>query len=66
MARVTSAKANDEYAHLNPNGLYWVKFDADRDDKSQEHQSMLVRLVKHGCEVETEVAGVRLERRDGD
>jgi type VI secretion system secreted protein VgrG len=46
MARVTSAKANDEYAHLNPNGLYWVKFDADRDDKAQGYESMPVRLAK--------------------
>ncbi|QMM55209.1 type VI secretion system tip protein VgrG (plasmid) [Enterobacter sp. RHB15-C17] len=46
MARVTSAKANDEYAHLNPNGLYWVKFDADRDEKPQGYESMPVRLAK--------------------
>ncbi|TDN55961.1 type VI secretion system Vgr family protein [Scandinavium goeteborgense] len=46
MARVTSAKANDVYAHLNPNGLYWVKFDADRDDKAQGYESMPVRLAK--------------------
>lgn len=46
LARVTSAKANDEYAHLNPNGLYWVKFDADRDEKPQGYESMPVRLAK--------------------
>ena len=28
MARVSSPKKNDEYAHLNQSGLYWVKFDA--------------------------------------
>ncbi|VEI72008.1 type VI secretion system Vgr family protein [Serratia rubidaea] len=45
-ARVTSAKHNDEYAHLNQSGLYWVKFDADRDDKPQGYESMPVRLAK--------------------
>lgn len=45
-ARVTSARDNDEYAHLNPNGLYWVKFDADRDEKQQGYESMPVRLAK--------------------
>lgn len=45
-ARVTSAKDNDEYAHLNQNGLYWVKFDADRDDKPKGYESMPVRLAK--------------------
>ena len=46
MARVTSAKPNDLYAHLNQSGLYWVKFDADRDDKPQGYESMPVRLAK--------------------
>lgn len=46
MARVTSAKAQDNYAHLNQSGLYWVKFDADRDDKPQGYESMPVRLAK--------------------
>lgn len=45
-ARVTSARDNDEYAHLNQNGLYWVKFDADRDEKQQGYESMPVRLAK--------------------
>jgi type VI secretion system secreted protein VgrG len=46
MARVTSPKAGDPYAHLNQNGLYWVKFDADRDDKAKGYESMPVRLAK--------------------
>ncbi|QGU89188.1 type VI secretion system Vgr family protein [Erwinia sorbitola] len=46
MARVTSAKAHDSYAHLNQSGLYWVKFDADRDDKEQGYESMPVRLAR--------------------
>lgn len=46
MARVSSPKKNDEYAHLNQSGLYWVKFDADRDDKQQGYESMPVRLAK--------------------
>ncbi|MDK1704544.1 type VI secretion system tip protein VgrG [Serratia rubidaea] len=45
-ARVTSAKHNDEYAHLSQSGLYWVRFDADRDDKPQGYESMPVRLAK--------------------
>ncbi|WP_157091987.1 type VI secretion system Vgr family protein, partial [Proteus myxofaciens] len=35
MARITSAKENDIYAHQNEDGFYWVKFDADRDEKAQ-------------------------------
>ena len=46
MARVTSPKKNDQYAHLNQSGLYWVKFDADRDDKQQGYESMPVRLAR--------------------
>ncbi|CAD7559266.1 VgrG protein [Citrobacter europaeus] len=46
MARVSSPKKNDEYAHLNQSGLYWVKFDADRDAKQQGYESMPVRLAK--------------------
>ena len=46
MARVTSAKAYDSYAHLSEQGLYWVKFDADRDGKPQGYESMPVRLAK--------------------
>ncbi|MDD9341325.1 MAG: type VI secretion system tip protein VgrG [Providencia heimbachae] len=46
MARVTSAKDNDIYAHQNEHGFYWVKFDADRDDKKMGYESMPVRLAK--------------------
>ena len=45
-ARITSAKANDIYAWQDASGLYRVKFDADRDDKSQGQESMPVRLAK--------------------
>ncbi|WP_236330117.1 type VI secretion system Vgr family protein [Enterobacter quasihormaechei] len=45
-ARVTSAKANDIYAWQDASGLYRVKFDADRDSKSQGQESMPVRLAK--------------------
>lgn len=45
-ARVTSAKANDIYAWQDESGLYRVKFDADRDGKSQGQESMPVRLAK--------------------
>lgn len=45
-ARVTSAKANDIYAWQDASGLYRVKFDADRDDKSLGQESMPVRLAK--------------------
>lgn len=45
-ARVTSAKANDIYAWQDASGLYRVKFDADREDKSQGQESMPVRLAK--------------------
>ncbi|HHD7736913.1 MULTISPECIES: type VI secretion system Vgr family protein [Providencia] len=46
MARVTSAKDHDIYAHQNEHGFYWVKFDADRDDKTKGYESMPVRLAK--------------------
>lgn len=46
MARVTSAKEHDIYAHQNEHGFYWVKFDADRDDKTKGYESMPVRLAK--------------------
>ena len=46
MARVTSAKENDIYAHQNEHGFYWVKFDADRDEKAKGYESMPVRLAK--------------------
>jgi type VI secretion system secreted protein VgrG len=46
MARVTSPIDNDLYAHLDKDGLYWVKFDADRDEKRQGYESMPVRLAK--------------------
>ncbi|QCZ29671.1 type VI secretion system Vgr family protein [Leclercia adecarboxylata] len=45
-ARVTSAKANDIYAWQDASGLYRVRFDADRDSKSQGQESMPVRLAK--------------------
>ncbi|GAA3903961.1 type VI secretion system Vgr family protein [Gibbsiella dentisursi] len=45
-ARITSAKNNDIYAWQDEAGLYRVKFDADRDDKSQGMESMPVRLAK--------------------
>jgi len=46
MARVTSAKDNDIYAWQDASGQYRVKFDADRDDKSQGMESMPVRFAK--------------------
>ncbi|UBX48986.1 type VI secretion system tip protein VgrG [Providencia alcalifaciens] len=46
MARVTSAKDHDIYAHQNEHGFYWVKFDADRDDKTKGYESMPVRLAQ--------------------
>ena len=45
-ARVTSAKSNDIYAWQDASGMYRVKFDADRDGKSQGQESMPVRLAK--------------------
>lgn len=45
-ARITSAKDNDIYAHQNEDGFYWVKFDADRDEKLMGYESMPVRLAK--------------------
>ncbi|WP_446469144.1 type VI secretion system Vgr family protein [Xenorhabdus stockiae] len=45
-ARVTSPIANDPYAHQNLDGLYWVKFDADSDQKKKGYESMPVRLAK--------------------
>lgn len=45
-ARITSAKDNDIYAHQNEDGFYWVKFDADRDEKPIGYESMPVRLAK--------------------
>ncbi|EKT58119.1 DUF2345 domain-containing protein [Providencia burhodogranariea] len=46
MARVTSIKDHDIYANQNQHGFYWVKFDADRDDKEKGYESMPVRLAK--------------------
>ncbi|WP_337261587.1 MULTISPECIES: type VI secretion system Vgr family protein [unclassified Serratia (in: enterobacteria)] len=46
MARVTSPIDNDLYAHLDKDGLYWVRFDSDRDEKRQGYESMPVRLAK--------------------
>ncbi|EOE6860884.1 type VI secretion system Vgr family protein [Cronobacter dublinensis] len=45
-ARVASAKPGDIYAWQDAAGLYRVKFDADRDDKSPGQESMPVRLAK--------------------
>ncbi|WP_273804557.1 type VI secretion system Vgr family protein [Providencia rettgeri] len=45
-ARVTSPIESDIYARQNENGHYWVKFDADRDDKPAGFESMPVRLAK--------------------
>ncbi|EPZ3283577.1 type VI secretion system Vgr family protein [Escherichia coli] len=45
-ARVTSAKEGDIYAWQDASGMYWVKFDADRDDKNPGQESMPVRLAK--------------------
>lgn len=46
MARITSVKTNDIYAHQNEHGFYWVKFDSDRDEKPTGYESMPVRLAK--------------------
>lgn len=46
MARITSPKDNDIYAHQDKDGLYWVKFDADLDEKPLGYESMPVRLAK--------------------
>lgn len=45
-ARITSDKAHDIYAHQNEHGFYWVKFDAERDEKMMGYESMPVRLAK--------------------
>lgn len=45
-ARITSPKNNDIYAHQDKDGHYWVKFDADLEDKRQGFESMPVRLAK--------------------
>ncbi|MBD2803820.1 type VI secretion system tip protein VgrG [Xenorhabdus sp. ZM] len=45
-ARVSSPIANDLYAHQNTDGLYWVKFDSDGDEKRKGYESMPVRLAK--------------------
>lgn len=48
MARVSSVKDNDIYAHQNEDGYYWVCFDADCDnhEKKTGYESMPVRLAK--------------------
>ncbi|MER5081738.1 type VI secretion system Vgr family protein [Providencia stuartii] len=46
MARISSVKDNDIYAHQDEHGFYWVKFDADRDEKAKGYESMPVRLAK--------------------
>ncbi|MBD2781900.1 type VI secretion system Vgr family protein [Xenorhabdus szentirmaii] len=45
-ARVTSPINSDIYAHQSQSGQYWVKFDADRDEKRPGYESMPVRLAK--------------------
>ncbi|EFK3895370.1 type VI secretion system Vgr family protein [Escherichia ruysiae] len=45
-ARVTSARDNDIHAWQDASGMYRVKFDADRDDKSQGMESMPVRFAR--------------------
>ncbi|WP_380180854.1 type VI secretion system Vgr family protein [Kalamiella sp. sgz302252] len=45
-ARVTSARSNDQYAWQDAAGLYRVKFDADRDERTAGQESMPVRLAK--------------------
>lgn len=46
MARISSPKDNDIYAHQDKDGLYWVNFDADLDEKPLGYESMPVRLAK--------------------
>ncbi|MBD2802137.1 type VI secretion system tip protein VgrG [Xenorhabdus sp. M] len=45
-ARVTSPINSDIYAHQSQSGQYWVKFDADRDEKRPGYESMPMRLAK--------------------
>ncbi|NDL64186.1 type VI secretion system Vgr family protein [Acerihabitans arboris] len=45
-ARITSAREHDIYAWQDAAGLYRVKFDADRDDKTPGQESMPLRLAK--------------------
>lgn len=46
MVWVISVKVNDIYVWQDVFGLYWVKFDFDRDEKGQGQESMLVCFVK--------------------
>jgi len=46
MARVTSARSGDLYAWQDAAGLYRVRFDADRDERTAGQESMPVRLAK--------------------
>lgn len=46
MARVTSVVDNDIYASQDEHGFYWVKFDADLDEKDVGYESMPMRLAK--------------------
>lgn len=43
-AIVSSSQENDQYAHIDAQGRYWVKFDFDLDEQQKGYESMPVRL----------------------
>ena len=45
-AIVSSRIDNDQYAHIDLQGRYWVKFDFDLDQHRQGYESMPVRLAR--------------------
>ncbi|MFT0213815.1 type VI secretion system tip protein VgrG [Pseudomonas sp. F1_0610] len=45
-ARIANIPDQYLYAHQNEQGLYWVRFDADIDEKPEGYSSMPVRLAK--------------------
>lgn len=45
-AIVSSTRDNDEYAHIDAHGRYWVKFDFDLDEQDKGYESMPVRLAR--------------------
>ncbi|MEG2567503.1 MAG: type VI secretion system tip protein VgrG, partial [Acinetobacter sp.] len=45
-AIVSSPIDNDQYAHIDVQGRYWVKFDFDLDQHRQGYESMPVRLAR--------------------
>lgn len=45
-AIVSSPIDNDQYAHIDLQGRYWVKFDFDLDQHRQGYESMPVRLAR--------------------